>query len=240
MRVFEHLARGHFNDRKTDRSGLVIECVFYPCGSVHTRFRGASLELGGARSTKMPVMAAPKPSEDAPGVTQPRADGPAFRAIYEEHAAAVTRRLAHSSGDTELARDLAQETFVVAFVRLEHFRGESSLSTWLHAIAFNLLRDHRKRTRRRLSVWARLRGHPPPNPVEPDRALQSQEDFDRLRAILAELDDAQRDAFVLRVVEGVSLAEAATILGVRVATVSYRARRAEAIVRAAFEQGATK
>jgi RNA polymerase sigma-70 factor, ECF subfamily len=189
----------------------------------------------------MPViMAAPEPSEHVRAVTQPRADDPAFRAIYDEHAGAVTRRLAHLTGDADLARDLAQETFVVAFVRLEHFRGESSLATWLHAIAFNLLRDHRKRTRRRRSVWARLRGHPPPNPVEPDRALQSQEDLDRLRAILAELDHAKRDAFVLRVVEGVSLAEAATILGVRVATVSYRARRAEALVRAAFEQGATK
>jgi RNA polymerase sigma-70 factor, ECF subfamily len=196
--------------------------------------------LGGARSTKMPVMAAPVPSEDARAVDEPRADDPAFRAIYEEYGAAVTRRLAHLTGDADLARDLTQETFVVAFVRLEHFRGESSLSTWLHAIAFNLLRDHRKRTRRRQSVWARLRGYPPPEPIEPERALQSREDLDRLRAVLDELDHAKRDAFVLRVVEGVSLAEAATILGVRVATVSYRARRAEALVRAAFEQGSTK
>ncbi len=76
-------------------------------------------------------------------------------------------------------------------------------------------------------------------PVEPDRDLQAREDLARLQAALARLDDAQREAFVLRVVEQLSLEEAAAILGARVATVSYRARRAEEKVRAYFEKGPT-
>lgn len=158
-----------------------------------------------------------------------------LRQIYEAHACVVTRRLAQVTGDAELARDLAQDTFVVAFDRIASFRGEACLSTWLHAIAFNLLRDHRKRTRRRRSLWSRL-GLQSPATVEPEGQLESREELGRLQAILAALDDTQRDAFVLRVVEGLSLAEAAEILDVRVATVSYRARRAEAIVREAFEK----
>ena len=159
--------------------------------------------------------------------------------MVEAHAAVVTRRLTHATGDPNLARDLAQDTFVVAFDRLQTFRGDASLSTWLHAIAFNLLRDHRKRVRREQSLWARLRRRPAPAVVEPERALQSREDLERLQAIVAGLDPAKRDAFVLRVVEQLSLAESAEILGVRIATVSYRAKRAEALVREAFEKGAS-
>lgn len=163
----------------------------------------------------------------------------ALREIYEQHAAAVTRRLAHVTGDPELARDLTQDAFVTAFDRLDRFRGDSSLGTWLHAIAFNHLRDRRKKARREQSLWERLRGRPTMQPVEPDRDLQAREDLARLQAALARLDDAQREAFVLRVVEQLSLEEAAAILGARVATVSYRARRAEEKVRAYFEKGPT-
>jgi RNA polymerase sigma-70 factor (ECF subfamily) len=161
----------------------------------------------------------------------------ALRAIYEDHAAAITRRLAHVTGDHELARDLTQDAFVTAFDKLDSFRGDASLGTWLHAIAFNHLRDRRKRARREQSVWERLRGRAPMQPIEPDRDLQAREELARLQAALARLDDAQRDAFVLRVVEQLSLEEAAKILGARVATISYRAKRAEAKVRAYFEKG---
>lgn len=86
-------------------------------------------------------------------------------------------------------------------------------------------------------MWSRLRRRPRATAVEPDRALQSREELARLREILADLDEAKRDAFVLRVIEKLSLAESAAILDASVATVSYRARRAEAIVREAFERG---
>ena len=168
---------------------------------------------------------------------KPGQDEPDLKAIYAEHAVAITRRLTHLTGDAELARDLTQDAFVTAFDRLASFRGDSGLGTWLHAIAFNHLRDRRKRARRELSVWDRLRSRPALPPAEPDQKLQTQEELGRLQAALAQLPDAQRDAFVLRVVEGLSLEEAAKILGARVATVSYRARRAEERVRALFEKG---
>jgi hypothetical protein len=46
-------------------------------------------------------------------------------------------RLVHRmAGDPDLASDFTQETFIRAFQRLEQFRGDSSLATWLHTIAF--------------------------------------------------------------------------------------------------------
>ena len=59
---------------------------------------------------------------------------------------------------------------------------------------------------------------------------------ERIDQALGRLDDDQRDAFVLRMVEGLSLQEAATLLGTTVQTVSHRAKRAEQIVRGYFEE----
>ena len=163
-------------------------------------------------------------------------DAAALRSIYEAHAEAITRRLAHMCGDPELARDVTQDAFVTAFAKLERFRGDSSLATWLHAIAYNHLRDRRKRQRRERSLWQRWRKRSD-GTTAPEGQLESRSELARLQRVLAELDDAKRDAFVLRVVEQLSLEESAEILGARVATVSYRARKAEALVREAFEKG---
>jgi RNA polymerase sigma-70 factor (ECF subfamily) len=196
----------------------------------------AVLELEGAASTKSPVSASIRlqRSEDAEAAADAASeatDEAAFRQLYEAHAAALTRRLFHAAGDAELARDLTQEAFATAFAKLGRFRGEAQLSTWLYAIAFNHLRDHRKRTRRRTSWWARLRREPTGEPSRPDEAVEQRDDLHRLRAAVSGLPDALRDAYVLRVVEQLSLREAAQILGAREATVSYRAKKAEALVR---------
>ncbi|MEM6990873.1 MAG: sigma-70 family RNA polymerase sigma factor [Myxococcota bacterium] len=164
-------------------------------------------------------------------------DSRALQELYASHAEAITRRLAHMTGDPDLARDITQDAFVTAMARLGRFRGDSNISTWLHGIAYNHLRDRRKRKRRELSMWQRLR-HRRGEALQPDQAVESKQDLARLQTIVAALDDDKRDAFVLRVIEKLSLEESAQILGARVATVSYRARKAEALVRAAFEKGA--
>ena len=207
-------------------------------------FSADVLELAGVGSTKAVTVGASSlavsetdlvPADDGGLLAAQAGDSSALRSIYEGHATAITRRLLHACGDPELARDLTQDAFVVAFGRLHRFRGQSALSTWLHGIAFNLLRDRRKRARREQSVWERLRGRPAVAAIRPDQVMESKSELARLTTIIAQLDDAKRDAYVLRVVEQLSLEEAAEILGVRVATVSYRARKADAWVRQAFE-----
>lgn len=163
-------------------------------------------------------------------------DAEAQAELYREHAATLARRLAHACGDDDLARDLAQDAFVTAFATLHRFRGKASFSTWLHGIAFNHLRDRRKRKARETRGKASLKLAESPTTPSVEHQAASRQSMARLQVVLAELAPKLRDAFVLRVVEQLSLEEAASILGARVATVSYRARRAEALVRAAFEQ----
>src|SRR5207247_902401 len=66
-------------------------------------------------------------------------DGAAERALYDAHVDRVYRLAYRLAGDDELAREFTQDTFVRAFERLDSFRGEARLSTWLHAITTSVV-----------------------------------------------------------------------------------------------------
>ncbi|MEX1368330.1 MAG: sigma-70 family RNA polymerase sigma factor [Nannocystaceae bacterium] len=157
--------------------------------------------------------------------------------LYEAHARAVIVRLRRLCGDPELARDLAQDAFVIAMRRIDQAPDPTPPAAWLHAIAYNLLRDHRRTRRRRGSrlAWLRRRGSKHAALVGEGPSTRASL-ADRLGEALDRLDDKQRDAFVLRTIEGLSLQEAAQVLDTTVQTVSYRAKRAEQIVRDHFAQ----
>jgi RNA polymerase sigma-70 factor (ECF subfamily) len=159
----------------------------------------------------------------------------AVRSLYARHATAVVARMHRLCGDAELARDLTHDAFVVAMRRLHETGDSAPPREWLQAIAYNLLRDHRRTRGRRRRLLARVFRRQQRELVGegPDARAPL---ADKLEAGLEQLDDKQRDAFVLRVVEGLSLQDAATILETTVQTVSYRAQRAEAIVRAHFDK----
>lgn len=50
-------------------------------------------------------------------------------------------------GDRQLSDDLAQDTFIRAYVNITKFRGLASFSTWLYRIAYNVLYDYRRRSK---------------------------------------------------------------------------------------------
>jgi RNA polymerase sigma factor (sigma-70 family) len=73
-------------------------------------------------------------------------DHAAFGELVRLHQSAVRNFLRHlTHGDTALADDLAQETFVRAYRSLSRFRGDASFSTWLLGIAHNQWRNARRR-----------------------------------------------------------------------------------------------
>jgi RNA polymerase sigma-70 factor (ECF subfamily) len=65
-------------------------------------------------------------------------DALAERALYDAHVERIYRLMHRMAGDADLAADFTQETFIRAFERLEQFRGDSSLATWLHTIAVSI------------------------------------------------------------------------------------------------------
>ncbi|MCP8617275.1 RNA polymerase sigma factor [Salirhabdus salicampi] len=68
--------------------------------------------------------------------------------LYTYHKHSIYRYFLRLTSNTHLAEDLTQETFFKAFKGMNHFRGDSSLKTWLFKIAHNTyVNDVRKKAR---------------------------------------------------------------------------------------------
>jgi RNA polymerase sigma-70 factor, ECF subfamily len=78
-----------------------------------------------------------------------RRDAAAFEWLYKMHSPRVYALCLRMLGNVSEAEDLTQEAFLQLFRKIHTFRGESTLSTWLHRIAANLvlMRLRRKRPR---------------------------------------------------------------------------------------------
>jgi RNA polymerase sigma-70 factor (ECF subfamily) len=70
-------------------------------------------------------------------------DDKAFGHLVESYQSPVRRMLLNlTGGDGELSNDLAQETFIRAWLKIGSFRAASKFSTWLYRIAYNTFCDH--------------------------------------------------------------------------------------------------
>ncbi len=133
--------------------------------------------------------------------------------------------------DTELARDLTQDTFVRAWQMLHRFDPHRPLINWLLAIARNLMRDDRRRSRRILRPIEPVMSENiliDPGPA-PDAGIENEDRRRVLGEALARLPAREREVIILKDLEALSYAEIAQILGIPTGTVASRvfsARRA--------------
>ena len=85
-------------------------------------------------------------------------DRQAFGKLVVRYQSPIRRFFLHlTAGDASLSDDLAQDTFVKAFLNIERFRGASAFSTWLYRIAYNVFFDYTRRqtmTSLRLKPWS--------------------------------------------------------------------------------------
>jgi RNA polymerase sigma-70 factor (ECF subfamily) len=131
-----------------------------------------------------------------------------------EHYEAIFRFLRNLTGSKEDAEDLTQQTFLRAWEALPSFRGDSSLSTWLHSIAY-----------REYTHWLRSRREfvPLDEIVDmPDEQANQNLEAVLLRWAIYRLDPEHREVFVLYYVQGFSVSEIAKIIGVPAGTVKSR------------------
>jgi RNA polymerase sigma factor (sigma-70 family) len=78
----------------------------------------------------------------------------AIQELFDQYYARIYRYLARLVDDPQTAADLAQETFLKAFVALHQLEDDSNVSAWLFQIATNLARSYHRR--RRLIRWLPL------------------------------------------------------------------------------------
>ena len=157
----------------------------------------------------------------------------AFEEIYRTHSTKLFGLLQRMVGNPADAEDLLQEVFLSAHRKLDGFRGESALGTWLYRLATNHCLDY---LRSRAAKTGQITDAIDDEPVALEgggRALAERTvaKMDLERA-LAQLPDGCRAAFLLHDVEGLEHREVADALGIAEGTSKSQVHKARLKLRA--------
>jgi RNA polymerase sigma factor (sigma-70 family) len=156
-------------------------------------------------------------------------DRHAFARLVRAHQSRVRLQLRRLvQGDTALADDLAQETFVQAWLHLNDFRGDARLATWLHRIALTRFLQHVRRPQLP-PEWRAPAVDDAADPGHDPRAAEGL-GLDVERALQA-LSEIQRLAVVHCFHLDLSHVEAAEVLGLPLGTLKSHLDRAKTRLR---------
>lgn len=179
-------------------------------------------------------------SDDALLVLYAKGDGEAARVLTGRHLGRVYGFAARLLGDRAEAEDVAQEAMLRMWRVAGVWRpGEAQLSSWLYRVTVNLCTDRQRKAQRRRADSLDDVAEPTDDHATSEEALIQRERVDALQAALASLPDRQRQAVVLRHIEGLSNPEIAVILEIGVEAVeSLTARGKRALTDALAGQKA--
>jgi RNA polymerase sigma-70 factor (ECF subfamily) len=158
---------------------------------------------------------------------------PAFNILVDRHQQAVRTFLRRLLGNDADADDLAQETFLAAWVHARSFRDEANVRSWLCGIAWRKAKGAQR-------SWFRRRARDTAHHDLSSRgaAGASMEDRLAVRKALLTLPLEQRAAVTLCLVCGFSHSEAAGILRAALGTVKSHVLRGRERLREAMEMSA--
>src|SRR5499433_1208682 len=168
---------------------------------------------------------------------------PSYQEELEELEGVFDRRLASFKrialrvlGNAADAEDAVQDAFLSAYKHLDQFKGQAQMSTWVATIVINKSRMKvRQRSRQlHIAISAEDRDgdkHPFSDAISdrrptPEEVCQRLEVWERLARLLTWLSPPLRTTFQLREMDGLSIREAAQVLGVGEGTVKARLARA--------------
>lgn len=164
---------------------------------------------------------------------QARRDPDAFARLYQQHLPRVYRyHLAHT-GDVQDAQDLTAQTFLTALERITTFRGQSTFLGWLFGIASHKAADYFRQRRAHLPL-DEAEDLPHPAPLPEDRAAISLQMAQVTRALWS-ISPERAEAVVLRLMGGLSAAEAAQVMGKSEAAVKMLVHRGLQELQATFQ-----
>ena len=153
----------------------------------------------------------------------------AFGELVERHRGAVYRAALAALGNEADAEDIAQEALVLAFRRIDQFRGDASIRTWMISIAWRLSMSRRRRVWWKVTRTAVqetelqvLRDVSP----SPEARVQSAQFIKTVEKEIRRLSPKLRDALLLAAAGDLTQDEIAAALNIPAATFRGRVRDA--------------
>jgi RNA polymerase sigma-70 factor, ECF subfamily len=160
---------------------------------------------------------------------------------YAPRIYAIARRMLGNDTDAE---EVTSDVLLQVVRKLDTFRGDAALATWLHRVTVNAALAHREKRANRQkhehasgdAIGEIETDHvPQPFPrmweVTPDASALAAEQRAVIEKSIAELDPMYRDVFVLADVEGLANADVGEVLNLSVPAVKSRLHRARLMMR---------
>ena len=189
-------------------------------------------------SFSRPSAAAPCPSTDAEGADRPDdADRLRVQQLYREHSLSLVRQLTRKTGCRELARELANETFVRLLRMAPGNLGRIERpEAFLRHVSTNLLRDWGRAAalKRGSQLTLELSSS---QEVDQVAALESRDTLRRLAQAIAKLKPRTCEIFVAHRLHGLTYAEIAERTGLSVAGVEKQMSKAIAKIDRMLDRG---
>jgi RNA polymerase sigma-70 factor (ECF subfamily) len=181
-------------------------------------------------SNLMPFQVTMSHTRPVPGTLQRTEDVDGFEELYRQHAPRLYALAVRISGSPAEGEDLLQDIFVQAYRKLDGFRGEAAIGTWLYRLAVNYCVDYvRSRRGKMAKLTTALDVDHGREPMARRSTLVERLDLERAIRLLPE---GCREVFVLHDVEGFNHQEIASMLGIAEGTSKSQVFRARQKLRA--------
>lgn len=133
-----------------------------------------------------------------------------FDEIYKCYFDPVYRYVLSLSGNTHAAEEVTQETFFKAMRSLDQFRGDSSIKSWLCAIAKNIWISEQRKAKTQPLDRASVLSDPG---MSPENRIYCQDESMRVHRLLHRLDEPYREVFTLRTLGQLSFRDIGELFG---------------------------
>jgi RNA polymerase sigma-70 factor (ECF subfamily) len=177
--------------------------------------------------------------------SSPTTARPTPESVFREYAPRVYNLARRMLGNDADAEDVTQDVLVQVVRKLDTFRGEANLATWLHRVTVNAALAHRRKRAQRderethdpLNFFLEDgHHHQPVRPwsTTPAEQVQQRETTQLIEKAIADLPEPYRDVYVLADVEGLPNADIGDMLGLSVPAVKSRLHRSRLMLRDAL------
>jgi len=162
-------------------------------------------------------------------------DRDAYRLLVRRYGEVLHGHALRMTGSPDEAADLVQKAFVKGFKKLGSCREPERVGAWLFRILANMCKDH-VRSPRRGDVSVTVVAGALKSGSDPSSDVEGAEIRSRVWGALDALTPEQREAFVLKHVEGRSYEEIAAVMDLSVASLKMRVHRAREALRGLLEE----
>ncbi|WP_079708844.1 sigma-70 family RNA polymerase sigma factor [Paraliobacillus ryukyuensis] len=160
-----------------------------------------------------------------------------LEAVMIEHGDALVRLAFHYVKNKEVAKDMVQNAFIKCYEKLDTFRYDSSLRTWLYRITINQCKDYLKSWHyKQVSVKEAMEQTLRSAQVSIEENIIKGEEEEQFKQLIFSLPIKYREVIYLYYYESLSTPEISQVTGLKENTIKTRLRRAKAKLKVMFEE----